>query len=116
MTRLTTPRVVAASLVLCAAIAAAGAVASLVRFGASDAGLAARLERDVRHTVETQSAAVETLARRVAAEPALIARAAASRDDLGALESGVPPGAHACRGPGSLQSTTGGLCGAARGH
>ena len=78
-------RVVVASVAFSAVIAVAGIALGLLRFGASDAALAGRLERDVRRTVEAQSASVETLARRMAAEPDLVARAAASREELGAL-------------------------------
>jgi signal transduction histidine kinase len=83
--RLTSLHVVIASVSLAAVLALAGFAGSIVRFGWSSDALAPRLEREVRETVHAQAAAVQSLARRVASEGALIDAANGSRERLSDL-------------------------------
>jgi signal transduction histidine kinase len=75
-------RLVAAAVGLAGLIALTGVGWGWVRFGPTLDSTAARLEREVRQTVDERSGEVEALARRVAGEGTLIAEAAASRDRL----------------------------------
>ena len=56
---------------LAAVIAGGGFVLEAARYGVGDAGLAARLEQDVRQRFQTRARQVEGLARQVAAQAAV---------------------------------------------